>query len=111
MFLGGTPFPPSLESCASYEGTFPSPFREQLLFGEVHAASREPGQHVEMSYSLRTETDVRGFGGQTSFESAENVRNRVDSVLGTLAGGAAHVAQRGHADVPAIQLESRAAEY
>jgi hypothetical protein len=37
---------------------------------------------VDVSYSLRTETDIRNFGQQTSFEAAENVRNRVDSVLG-----------------------------
>jgi len=35
-----------------------------------------------VSYSLRQETDIRSFGGQTSFDSAENVRNRVHSLLG-----------------------------
>jgi hypothetical protein len=64
-----------------YEGTFLSPFREKLLFGK---ASLQPasGQHVEITYNWRDETDVRGFGARTSFESAENVRNRVDSVQG-----------------------------
>ena len=40
------------------------------------------GQALDVSYSLRNETDIRSFGDQVSFESAENVRNRVDSVLG-----------------------------
>ena len=40
------------------------------------------GQALDVSYSARTETDIRSFGGQTSFDSAENVRNRVDSILG-----------------------------
>ena len=63
------------------EGVFTSPFREKLLFTK---ASFQPaqGHQGEVTYSWRNETDIRGFGGQTSFEAAENVRNRVDSVQG-----------------------------
>lgn len=63
------------------EGLFTSPFREKLLFGK---GSWQPavGHHVEVTYNWRNETDIRGFGGATSFEAAENVRNRVDSVQG-----------------------------
>jgi len=63
------------------EGFFVSPFVERLLFGK---GSWQPasGHQAEVTYSLRNETDIRGFGGMTSFESAENVRNRVDSVQG-----------------------------
>src|SRR5712691_5284085 len=80
VFLGGTPAPASL-NLQRYAGTFPSEFREKLLFGK---ATYQPkaGQTVDVSYSLRTETDVRSFGQQTSFEAAENVENRVDSMLG-----------------------------
>lgn len=80
VFLGGTPFPPAL-NLQQFQGTFPSEFREHLGFAKV---SYQPkvGQVVDLSYSLRTESDVRSFGGQDSFESAENVRNRVHSVLG-----------------------------
>ena len=80
VFLGGTPAPASL-NLQRYVGTFPSEFREKLLFGK---ATYQPkaGQTMDVSYSLRTESDVRGFGSQTSFEAAENVENRVDSVLG-----------------------------
>ena len=37
---------------------------------------------MEVTYNWRDETDIRGFGSQSSFEAAANVRNRVDSVLG-----------------------------
>jgi hypothetical protein len=80
VFLGGTPAPASL-NLRQYEGTFPSEFREKLFFGK---ATYQPkvGQTMDVSYSLRTEADVRGFGSQTSFEAAEEIVNRVDSVLG-----------------------------
>ena len=80
-----------LSRLRAYEGTFTSPFREKLLFAKVSAKLR-PTHHVEITYNLRNETDIRGFGGQgatNSYETAENVRNRVDSVLGKyqIAGG------------------------
>jgi hypothetical protein len=81
VFLGTTPFPESLNFLRDFEGTFTSPFREKLFFGKLTAQPR-PGQSAEVSYSLRNETDIRSFGQQTSVDSAENVRNRVDSILG-----------------------------
>lgn len=80
VFVGTTPFPASLDFLRDYEGTFLSPFREKLFFGKL-TGQPKPSQNVELSYSLRDETDIRGFGEQTSFDSAENVRNRVDSSL------------------------------
>jgi outer membrane receptor protein involved in Fe transport len=80
VFVGTTPFPPSLDFLRDYEGTFTSPFREKLFFGKL-TGQPKPSQNVELSYSLRDESDIRGFGNQTSFDSAENVRNRVDSSL------------------------------
>ncbi len=90
VFMGtvvGAPPPASLvESLRPYEGQFTSPFRERLLFAK---GSWQPkaGQQVEVTYNWRNETDIRGFGNQganaqTSFEAAENVRNRVDSLMG-----------------------------
>jgi len=67
-----------------YEGVFTSPFREKLLFGKV-SAQPGAGQRVEVTYNWRNETDIRGFGGQggsNSFQTAENVKNRVDSLQG-----------------------------
>jgi hypothetical protein len=74
--------PPALVAdLRTREGVFTSPFREKLLFAK---GSWQPaqGHHVEATYSWRHETDIRGFGGTTSFEAAENVRNRVDSLQG-----------------------------
>lgn len=69
--------PPELVArLAEHEGTFTSPFREHLGFGKFTWRPRDD-QNVEVSGSVRTETDVRGFGGDTSLETAENARNRV----------------------------------
>ncbi len=68
----------------TYEGTFTSPFREKLLFAKLSWQPRL-GQQAELTYNWRDETDIRGFGGQggsNSFETAENVDNRVDSLQG-----------------------------
>ncbi len=73
--------PALLAQLNAYEGVFESPFREKLLFVKGSAQPRA-GQQVEVTYNLRNETDIRGFGTQSSFEAAENVRNRVHSVLG-----------------------------
>jgi hypothetical protein len=56
-----------------YEGAFSQPFRSNLFFGKL---SYVPGanQTLDLSYNGRFESDKRGFGGQTSFESAEDVR-------------------------------------
>ena len=51
------------------------------------------GQQGEITYNWRHETDIRGFGGQgasNSFQTAENVRNRVDSVQGKWQIGGGH---------------------
>lgn len=61
---------------ATHTGTFVSPFRSDLAFGKV---SFQPGssQILDWSANYRKETDIKGFGGQTSRDSAENVRNDV----------------------------------
>ena len=80
VFLGGTSFPPSL-NLSRFEGTFPAEFRERLFFTKGTYQPRA-GHHVDVSYSRRIESDVRGFGDKTSFESAEDVQQQIDSVLG-----------------------------
>lgn len=60
-------------------GTFGSPFRSNLIFSKLTYANTDRST-FELSYSLRKESDVRGFGGQTSFGTAENVRNSVTNV-------------------------------
>ena len=57
-------------------GTFVSPFRSDLAFAKV---SFQPGasQLLDWSGNYRKETDIKSFGGQTSRQSAENVKNDV----------------------------------
>ncbi len=71
-----------------YEGTFDQPFRSTLLFGKMSYSPSE-SQTVDVSYHGRIESDKRGFGGTTSYESAENVAigTHVATVQHTLAGG------------------------
>ena len=72
----GNPTPENLARFGEREGAYGSPFREHLGFGKLswHPTSR---QNVDLSASVRRETDIRSFGGTTSYESAENVRNNV----------------------------------
>ncbi len=62
-----------------YNGTFTSPFRETLLFGKITNAINE-SSNAEVSVSHRDETDVRDFGGATSFQSAVDFRQTVSVV-------------------------------
>ena len=59
-----------------YEGSFESPFREDLFFGKL--TFRANDQHTyELSASHRDESDLRSFGGQTSRENGEEIINQV----------------------------------
>lgn len=81
--LGGTTGAPAslVESLRGNEGVFLSPFREKLLFTKGSYQPRR-GHQVELTYNLRTESDIKSFGDQTAYSAAENVRNRVHSALG-----------------------------
>jgi hypothetical protein len=73
--------PENLARFGEYEGTFTSPFREHLGFGKLTLVPA-PDQTLDLTASLRMESDVRGFGpGGTpfAFESAEDIRNNVVS--------------------------------
>lgn len=59
-----------------FAGTFKSPFREHLGFAKLNWEINDR-QSVEISGSIRKETDVRGFGGQGAHSKAENVENDV----------------------------------
>jgi len=58
---------------AAYEGTFDQPFRSHLAVAKLSYQSAQ-NQTLDLSWHGRFETDKRGFGGTTSFESAEDVR-------------------------------------
>jgi outer membrane receptor protein involved in Fe transport len=61
---------------AQYTGIFPSPFRSTLGFGKL---SWQPMQNqiVDFSGTYRKEQEVRDFGNNVSFESANAIRNSV----------------------------------
>lgn len=77
VFLGNESFRPVF---GQYEGTFPSAFRSHLFFGKL-SYQLAPDQFLEVSGNVRHETDIRGFGGQDSYEAAENVAQDVGSVI------------------------------
>jgi hypothetical protein len=58
---------------AQYEGTFTQPFRSHLGVAKL---SYQPAQNqsLALSWNGRFESDKRGFGGQRSFEAAEDVK-------------------------------------
>jgi TonB dependent receptor/Carboxypeptidase regulatory-like domain len=66
----------NLDRFGEYEGSFVSPFREHLAFGKL-TWNPEPGDILDLSVSLRREADIRSFGDQRAYETAENVRNNV----------------------------------
>ena len=61
---------------AQYNGNFTSPFRETLLFGKLSNSINE-NSNAEVSISHRMETDVRDFGGNVSFQTANDFRQTV----------------------------------
>ena len=72
---------PSRVVLSDYEGSFASPFRQDIYFGKLQFRPSD-NSTMDLSVSYRTEDDVRGFGGQTSFERFERVVNEVLSVKG-----------------------------
>jgi hypothetical protein len=65
---------------SEFEGNFVSPFRGDFYFGKL-TFTPDDRQTFDVSYSKRNETDVQGFGGNISYEFAENKRNTVDTYL------------------------------
>ncbi|WP_310469059.1 TonB-dependent receptor domain-containing protein [Sphingomonas sp.] len=59
-----------------FRGSFGSPFREHLGFGKLTFQAAED-HLVELSASIRKETDLRGFGGSEARERGEDVDNNV----------------------------------
>jgi hypothetical protein len=70
--------PPGLDP-QQYAGTFTSAFREHLFFGKLSWVPSERST-IDVSTTVRHERDLTGFGGQTSYEAAENIGD--DAVSG-----------------------------
>jgi outer membrane receptor protein involved in Fe transport len=65
---------------SEFEGAFVSPFRADFYFGKL-TLTPDDRQTFDLSFSRRDETDIQGFGGNTSYDYAENKINRVDTYL------------------------------
>ncbi|HEV8362646.1 MAG TPA: TonB-dependent receptor [Gemmatimonadaceae bacterium] len=76
--LGGdsASLPASLSNLRQFTGPATSEFREHLGFGKLTWAQSDRST-VDASLNIRTENDFRGFGGTTSFQSAEDVAIKV----------------------------------
>jgi hypothetical protein len=73
VFLGGDAArAPASLNLSQYTGQFTSEFREHLGFAKLTYAKSERST-IDVSTTIRHETDFRGFGGQTSFQSSENL--------------------------------------
>lgn len=69
---------PALDTAnvTKYNGSFGSPFREQLFFGKIDNSFSD-NSTGEISFSNRTETDIRDFGGVTVQQGATDYRQNV----------------------------------
>jgi hypothetical protein len=77
VFVGGDAAlaPPGLNP-QQYAGRFTQEFRQHLGFGKVTFTPSDRNT-FDVSGTIRHESDIRGFGGQTSFESAENIQQQI----------------------------------
>lgn len=80
--FGGNPTAtyPALDTVnfAQYNGEFDEPFEAWLGFAKLTYEHR-PGSTFELSFNLRNENDVRDFGNLTSFQSATQFNNDVNT--------------------------------
>ena len=65
---------------ADYEGAFVSPFRGDFYVGKL-TFTPDDQQVFDLSFSRREETDIQNFGGNRTYEYAENKVNKVDTYL------------------------------
>jgi hypothetical protein len=61
---------------SQYNGTFGSPFRENLLFGKLTNSINDKSS-AELSFSNRHETDVRDFDLTHAYQAAVNYHQNV----------------------------------
>jgi hypothetical protein len=61
---------------AQYNGSFQSPFRENLWFGKIDDAISDRSS-AELSFSNRGETDIRDFGNNQAYSEAVNYHQTV----------------------------------
>jgi hypothetical protein len=78
MGPGGANVPGLRDRFTQYEGLFPSEFGSDLIFGK---GSWQPSsrQLLDLGFFLRSETDLRSFGGRNSWDFREDVLNDVEN--------------------------------
>jgi outer membrane receptor protein involved in Fe transport len=76
VVLGRRDLPGVVDQFGQYEGSFNTPFREDLGFAKLTLEATE-ADTVDLSGSIRKEKDFQGFGGQTAQTAASDVRNTV----------------------------------
>jgi outer membrane receptor protein involved in Fe transport len=81
IFYGGSATRPPDVNLDPYLGTYESPFRSHLGFAKL-SYQPGPGQTLDLSYSLRHESELKDFGDQRSLESAIDFTTDVNT--GTL---------------------------
>jgi outer membrane receptor protein involved in Fe transport len=64
---------------ASDVGAFASPFEQDLLFGKL-SWQIDDRQRLEVSGTYRSESEIRGFGGQNAFSRAEEANTDIRSI-------------------------------
>ena len=65
---------------SEFQGAFVSPFRGDFYFGKL-TLTPDNNQVFDVTYSRRQESDIQNFGGNVSYENAENKLNTVDTYL------------------------------
>jgi hypothetical protein len=78
VFFGGSPSRPA-QDLTPFLGTFDSPFRSHLGFAKL-TYQPSAGQTVDLSYSLRHESELKDFGDQRALEGATNFKIDVNTV-------------------------------
>lgn len=76
VVLGRRAEPGVIEQFGQYEGTFSTPFHEDLGFAKLTLEATE-ADTFDLSGSIRKEKDLQGFGAQTARTAASDVRNTV----------------------------------
>ncbi|WP_019832919.1 TonB-dependent receptor [Sphingomonas sp. PR090111-T3T-6A] len=76
VVLGRRTEPGVLDRFGQYEGTFDTPFREDLGFAKLTLEATE-ADTIDLSGSIRKEKDLQGFGAQTARTAASDVKNDV----------------------------------
>lgn len=71
---------PTHPGFSQYNGTFSKPFDEKVYFGKLTLLPTDQDR-VDLSYSHRHDSEIIGFGGQTSYDTRQTRDNTVQDIL------------------------------